>query len=215
MRPAREAAAQATAARGGTSPRRRFSSSLLCSLSSPPRLSSPLPRSARVLPPPSLSLPSGSARATIRPVENGGRGGGREDAIADAPARRAGGRRRRPPPAGPLRQGVAAPRPGLQLRPRPGASLPAPSSGNRDRPAPPPAHQEIEIGRAVLTRLVSLPRRMGSAPGLICCGAATRWSASSASSPPTRPRRTSPPQTSSTYSYVRSPPSHSAPCTSP
>jgi len=67
VRPAREAAAQATAARGGTSPRRRFSSSLLCSLSSPPRLSSPLPRSTRVLPPPSLSLPSGSARQPSDP----------------------------------------------------------------------------------------------------------------------------------------------------
>jgi hypothetical protein len=63
---------------------------------------------------------------------------------------------------------------------------------------------------ALVFFFLSLPRRMGSAPGLSCCGAATRWSAGSVFSPPTRPRTTSPPQTSSTYSYVRPPPPQSA-----
>jgi hypothetical protein len=80
--------------------------------------------------PTSRLCPTLAARVPLRKghtqpatVENGGRGGGREqDAIADASRRRGrGGGGRGPPAPGPLRQGVPAPLPRLQLLARPGS----------------------------------------------------------------------------------------------
>ena len=88
---------------------------LLFSASSlPTRALSPLLPLLPATPPGSRVLP---------PIDrNGGGGGGREqDAVADAPPSRAGGRRRPPAPR-PLRPGVPAPRPRLQLRTRPGSA---------------------------------------------------------------------------------------------
>ncbi len=138
---------------------------------------------------------AGDLSPLARSATENGRGGGsqQQDAGADAPPPRrgGGGGGRRPPAPRPLRQGVPPPLPRLQLLPRPGfPSIHPPFSSS------PSTLSWRFCASAHCDCLVWDICRKGSARGSTCCGGATRWSVRSASSPPTRPRMTSPPPTS-------------------